>query len=315
MTGYLIRRIGTSIIVMLGISILIFAMLHMISSTPGRAVLGLRASPQAVAAFDKAHGYDKPLIVQYFAYLNQLLHGNLGYSYKLNQSVDSLLAENAPRSALLSGTSLVLAILIAVPLGVYQAVKRNSVGDYVATSASFTFYSMPTFLLGLLLIAAFSLYLPLFPAEASQSRSVFGVMADPRSMVLPVATLTLVSVAGLSRYMRSSALDSLAQDYIRTARAKGLRERVVLFRHMLRNAILPIVTILGLSVPVLLAGNLVTETVFNYPGLGLMFFTALGNEDYPVLLAYTLIAGALTVIGNFLADVSLAVVDPRIRYS
>jgi peptide/nickel transport system permease protein len=313
MIGYLVRRLGISVIVVIGISIVAFGLLHIISSSPGRAVLGLQASPKAVAAFNRANGYDDPLVVQYWHYLVQLLHGNLGYSYKLNQSVTAVLGENALRSLYLSGLSLVLAVGIAVPLGIYQAVHRNRPGDYVVTAGAFTLYSMPVFFLGLLLIQAFALALHVFPAEASQSTSVIGVITDPRAMVLPVVNLVAIQVAAYSQYMRSSSLEALAQDYIRLARAKGLGEGAVLRRHLLRNSILPMITLIGISIPALLAGNLLIETLFNYPGLGLMFFNALQNEDYPILLAYTLIAGLLTVAGNFLADVAVTAADPRVR--
>jgi peptide/nickel transport system permease protein len=313
MSGYLLRRLGTSIVVIIGISMIAFGLLHIISSSPGRAVLGLHASARAVAQFNKANGYDDPIVVQYYHYVVQLLHGNLGYSYKLNQPVTSLLAENALRSLYLSGVSLFLAIVIAIPLGIYQSVRRNRLGDYIVTSSAFTFYSMPSFFLGLLLIQAFSLSLHIFPAEASQSVSVFGVIADPRSMVLPVVNLVVIQVAGYSQYMRSSALDALSQDYIRLARAKGLSQRAVLSGHLLRNAVLPMITLIGLSIPALLAGNLIIETLFNYPGLGLMFYNALLNEDYPTLLSYTLIAGVLTVVGNFIADIAITIADPRVR--
>ena len=178
---------------------------------------------------------------------------------------------------------------------------------------------MPVFLLGLLLIQVFALTLGIFPvgapASVSQNSSLWGAITDPRAMVLPVATLTLVSVANYSRFMRSSALDALAQDYIKAARAKGLPERLVLLRHLVRNACLPMVTLIGLSIPALLAGNLITENVFNYPGLGIMFINSLQQEDYPVLIAYTLMGGVLTVIGNYVADIALTVADPRIRLS
>lgn len=292
-----------------------FAMLHLISSSPGRAVLGLHASPKAVAAFNKANGYDDPIVIQYWHYLLQLLHGNLGYSYKLNQPVTSVLGENVLRSLYLSGVSLVLAILIAIPLGIYQAVRRNHLGDYIVTSGAFTLYSMPSFFLGLLLIQAFALSLKIFPPEASQSVSVIGVIEDPRAMFLPILNLVAIQVAGYSQYMRSSALDGLGQDYIRLARAKGLSQKAVLTGHLLRNSILPMITLIGLSVPALLAGNLLIETLFNYPGLGLMFYNALQNEDYPILLSYTLIAGVLTVAGNFIADVAITIADPRVRLS
>jgi peptide/nickel transport system permease protein len=313
MAIYLLRRAVTAAVVLLGISMVTFALLHIMSPSPGRDVLGLQASRASVAAFNRAHGFDRPLISQYLSYMNQLVHGNLGYSYKLNQSVDALLSENAGRTAMLVGMSLVIAIAIAVPLGIFQAVKRNKAADNVVTALAFTAYSMPSFFLGLLLIDLFALRLHLVNAEASQSTSAFVIFTDPRSMVLPVATMAAVSVAMYSRYQRSATLDQLAQDYIRLARAKGLPARLVLTRHLVRNACLPMVTLIGLSVPLLLAGNLVIESVFNYPGLGLLFFNSLQSDDYPVLLAYTLVSGALTVLGNLAADISLALSDPRIE--
>ncbi len=313
MARFLLRRTGVSVVVVFGISVLVFLLLHLISSSPGRAVLGVQATPAAVTAFDHAHGYDRPLFVQYFSYLGQLLHGDLGFSYKLNQSVNTLLGQNVGRSAYLTLAALVLAILVAIPLGIFQAVHRNSVADNVLTAGAFTLYSIPVFFLALVLIAVFSLKFAVFPSEASQATTTLGVLRDPRSMVLPIVTLAAVSVAAFSRYMRSSALDALAQDYIRVARAKGLPERLVISRHLLRNSCLPIVTLIGLSIPALLSGNLIVETVFNYPGLGLLFFNSLQKEDYPVLLAYSLIVGVLTVVGNLVADVALSVVDPRIR--
>ena len=313
MTRYLVRRVLTAVVVLIGISMVTFALLHIMSPSPGRDVLGLQASRASVAAYNLAHGFDRPLVSQYLTYINQLLHGNLGRSYKLNQSVDALLAENAGRTAMLVGVSLVIAIAIAMPLGIFQAVKRNKAADNVVTALAFTTYSMPTFFLGLLLIDVFALRLHLFNAEASQSTSAFVIFTDPRSMVLPVVTMAAVSVALYSRYQRSAALDQLTQDYIRLARAKGLSARLVLTRHLVRNACLPMITLIGLSIPLLLAGNLVIESVFNYPGLGLLFFDSLQNEDYPVLLAYTLLSGALTVAGNLAADIALAVADPRIE--
>jgi len=318
MSTYLLRRAGTSVIIVIGISMLVFGMLHLIGGAPGRAVLGLRATPAAVFAWDKANGFNRPIAIQYLSYMNQLVvHGNLGQSYKLNQSVDQVLAEHAPISAYLSGLGLFFSLIIALPVGIYQAVKRNTLGDNAITTAAFVTYSMPVFLLGLLLIQIFAITLGIFPvgapASVSQDSSVVGAILDPRAMVLPVATLTLISVAGYSRYMRSSALDALAQDYIKAARAKGLPERLVLIRHLVRNACLPMVTLIGLSIPLLLAGNLITENVFNYPGLGIMFIDALQQEDYPILLAYTLMGGVLTVVGNYVADIALTVADPRIR--
>jgi peptide/nickel transport system permease protein len=313
MISYLARRLITSIIVVIGVSIFIFVLLHLAFPSPARDVLGLSAKPNQVAAWNKANGYDDPVIVQYFHYVNNLLHGNLGYSYAENQSVLALLQERVGRSVYLSGISLVIAVLIALPLGIYQAVKRNSIGDNIATSAAFILYSMPSFFLGLILIQVFALSFPIFSFEASQSDSVWVVIGDWNAMTLPIFTLALITVASYSRYMRSSSMDVLAQDYIKVARAKGLPERLVLARHLFRNASLPMVTLIGLSLPILLAGNLITEYLFNFQGLGLLFFTSLQKVDYPVMLAYTLAGAVLVVVGNLIADIALTIADPRIR--
>ncbi len=301
--------------ILTGISVFVFVLLHAVFPSPAIVILGPKASPQAIAAFNAQNGYDRPVIVQYWHYLGGLLHGNLGYSYKLNQSVAALFGERWARSAYLSGMGLLLAILIAIPLGIYQAAKRNSLGDQAVTAVAFTTYAMPDYLLYLAAIQVFALSLPVFSFEASQSTSIVTVIGDWREMTLPIICITLLVLAGYSRYMRSAAMETLAQDYIKTARAKGLPERLVLLRHLLRNACLPMITLIGLSIPSLLAGNLIAEYVFNYPGLGLLFYNSLGNEDYPVLIAYTLIGAVLTVAGNLLADIALTAADPRIRLS
>jgi peptide/nickel transport system permease protein len=312
-TAYLLRRLGTSIIVLIGISIFIYLLLHAIYPSPARAVLGLKANNAQIAAWNQENGFSRPVIEQYLSYMNGLLHGNVGYSYADNQTVASLFAERLARSVYLSGVSLLFAIIIALPLGIFQAAKRNSLGDSVLTSAAFILYSMPVFALGLILIQVFALSFPLFNFEATQSTSIWTVVGDWHSMFLPVLTLTLITVALFSRYMRSSSIDVLAQDYIKVARAKGLPERLVLLRHLVRNASLPMITLVGLTLPFLLAGNLIVEYLFNFQGLGLLFFNSLGKEDYPVLLAYTLLGAVFVVLGNFVADIALTVADPRIR--
>ena len=315
MTRYLARRTAVSAVIVVGLSMLIFGMLHVIYPSPALVVLGQRTPAVVIAAWNREHGFDEPVIVQYLRYVNHLLHGNLGYSNKLDQSVASLFRQRWARSLYLSGMSLLLAILIAIPLGIYQAVRRNTLGDNVATTLAFVTYAMPDFVLYVIAIQVLALTFPIFSYEASQSTSVLAVALDWRAMTLPIVCLALLIVAGYSRYMRSSAMDTLAQDYIKAARAKGLPERLVLMRHLLRNACLPMATLIGLSIPALLAGNLICEYVFNYQGLGLLFYNSLGSEDYPVLLAYTLIGAVLTVVGNLAADISLTVADPRIRLS
>jgi len=290
-----------------------FVLLHAIYPSPARDVLGLSARPAAVASWNQQNGYDDPVIVQYFRYMGHLLRGDLGTSYVENQNVTALFQERVARSVYLSGISLVIAVVIALPLGIFQAVRRNTIGDNIATSAAFILYSMPVFFLGLILIQVFALSFPIFNFEASQSTSVWAVMGDWYSMTLPIFTLALITVASFSRYMRSSSIDVLAQDYIKVARAKGLPERLVLMRHLVKNASLPMVTLIGLSLPILLAGNLITESLFNFQGLGYLFYQSLQKVDYPVLLAYTLAGAVLVVIGNFVADVALTIADPRIR--
>jgi len=312
-TAYILRRIVTSIVVVIGVTFFIYGLLHIIYPEPAIDVLGPKATGPAIRSWNLQHGFDRPFLLQYLSYMNGLLHGNFGFSWVANQNVTSLFAERWARSAYLSGMALVLAVIIAIPLGIFQAVRRNSIGDNVFTSLAFVTYAMPVFLLGLILIQVFALTFPIFNFEASQSLSVWTVIGDWHSMTLPIATLALISVAGFSRYMRSSAIDSLAQDYIKAARAKGLPERLVLWRHLLRNASLPLVTLIGLSIPFLLAGNLITEQLFNYQGLGLLFFFSLQKVDYNTLLAYTLLGALLTVAGNLVADISLTVADPRIR--
>jgi peptide/nickel transport system permease protein len=314
MLGYILRRLGTAVIVVIGVAAVTFALLHYISPTPATTVLGSRASHAAVAAWDRQHGYDRSEVVQFLSYLGNIAHLNFGYSYKLGQSVNSLFKEAAGRSLYLTLAALVLSLLIAIPLGIAQAVKRNSPADYAATAINFTLYSMPSFFLGIILIQIFALDLGIFPVGVGDNvTTTWQAFTHPNELFLPILTLTLLNVASFSRYMRSSALDELAQDYIRLARAKGLSEKAVLYRHLLRNACLPIITLVGLSIPALLAGNLLIEYLFNYPGLGLLFYQALGIPDYNILLAYTLLGAVLTVLGNLIADIAIAVADPRVR--
>lgn len=312
MFGYMIRRIGQAIIVLIGVTIITFILLHLLPGNPVRAILGTRASAIDIKQLTDQLGLNKPLYVQYFVWVSNLLHGNLGFSYKLDQPVASLLAQRIPKTLFLVGASLILAVLLAVPLGMLQAVRRNKPDDYVLTGLSFIFYSMPSFWLGILLIVLFSATLGWFPSEAPQDQ--FSVFSQLNGMVLPVATLTLVTLAFFSRYTRSSMLEQTIQDYVRTARAKGVSRRAVLFRHVLRNALIPVITLLGLSLGGILSGAVVTEDVFNYPGMGLLFYQAAVSDDFPVLLGVTVVVALATVLGNLVADILYAVTDPRIRY-
>jgi peptide/nickel transport system permease protein len=314
MLGYIIRRCLVAVVITIGIAAITFELLHLLAASPAREVLGRGAKPAQIAGWNRTHGYDRPLVVQFLSYLGNLSHLNFGYSYKQGQSVAELFKENAGRSIYLSGSSLVLSLLIAMPIGIAQAVRRNSIADYAGTTLTFVLYAMPPFFLGIILIDVFAFRLNILPPLVPTGMtSTFQAIIHPRDFVMPIGTLTAVNIASFSRYMRSSALDNLAQDYIRLARAKGLSSRAVLYRHLLRNACLPMITLVGLSIPDLLAGNLLVEVLFNIQGLGLLFFNALQQGDYPILLAYTIFGGVLTVLGNLLADVALTIADPRVR--
>ena len=271
-----------------------------------------KATPARVAAFNHENGLDGPLPLQFVRYLGQLFTGNLGFSVPLNQPVSQLLVERLPKTLVLNLLALVLTVIVAIPAGIYQAVRRNGVFDYAMTALSFIFYAAPPFFLGLLLIGWFADDLGWLPPEAPQSDGVLPLFQQFPAMVLPIVTLALLSISGFSRYMRSSVLDNLNLDYVRTAYAKGAAPSRVLSRHVLRNAMIPIITLVGLSLSSLFAGGLITEQLFNFPGMGLLFFQAAQVNDYPVELGVVLITAIATVVGNLLADVALALVDPRV---
>jgi len=291
-----------------------FILLHLLPGSLARDILGTRATPPAIAQFNQQNGLNHSVWIQYFDYLGKLIHGNFGYSFRLDRSVGSLITNELPRDLVLGGLSLIFSLLIAIPIGVAQAVKRNTVVDHGGTAISFILYSMPGYAICILLIQFFSISLHIFPAEVTANGSWVNLLTHPNQLVLPVASLTLVSYAYFSRYMRSSAIDTLAQDFIRTARAKGLPERLVLLRHLLRNSLLTVVTLIGVSIPVIITGTLLVEYIFNYPGLGLEYYNAAVSNDYEVMIGLTVLIGAITVLGNLVADIGYAVLDPRIRY-
>ncbi len=314
MTGYVLKRFGQSVVVLLLVTVIMFVLFHLLPGNPARAELGVRAQPAAVAAFDKLQGLNRPIWYQFWVYLDHLFHGNLGFSYIQNASVALLFDQRFPKTILLLTLATIVAVAIAIPLGILQAVRRNKLDDYVLTGTSFVLYSFPTFWLGIILIEIFAITLHVLPPTAPEGTTLGQILSDWQGLVLPVMTLALVSIASYSRYMRSAMIDSLAQDYIRTAKAKGLSQRAVLFRHALRNSLIPMATLIGLSIPAVFSGAVITESVFNYPGVGLLFVQSADSEDFSVLLGLTLVAAIGVIIGNLVADIGYAVLDPRIRY-
>jgi peptide/nickel transport system permease protein len=313
--GFALRRLIQALLVTLLVTLGVFLLLHLLPGGPARAILGPRATSLQIAQFNHEHALDQPLPIQYSTYVAELVRGDFGYSYRLNESVAAILVQDIPKTMLLVGLSYVVAIVVAVPLGIYQAVRRNKIDDYVLTGVSFVFYSMPVFWLGIILIGVFSFTLHLLPSEAPQGETLGDVLPQLPSLILPVATLALITIASFSRYMRSSTLENLVQDYVRTARAKGASESRVLFAHVVRNALIPILTLIGLSIGFIFSGALIVEALFNYPGMGLRFWNAALTRDYPVILGIIVVAALATVLGNLLADIMYAVADPRVRYS
>ncbi len=317
MFTYIVRRLGQSLLVLLIVMFVTFSLPYFQNHGiygPAYAILGTHATPANVAHFGQEYGFNHPFFVRFWNYITQLLfHGNLGHSYKQNQSVWSIIQVYVPRTIWLALTSLILTIIIAIPLGMFQAVRRNTVFDYSATGTAFILYAMPSFLLCLLALEAFSFHWPHLAASPPPGVAPWLLFTDPLGFILPVGCLTLLSVAGLSRFMRGTVLEVMVQDYIRSARAKGCSNRRTLFRHAFRNALGPIITILGLSLPALFGGALIVESVFNYAGIGIVTVTAASNLDIPIVLGITLLVAIFTLLGNLLADVALGLVNPRIR--
>ncbi|MHB2029097.1 MAG: ABC transporter permease [Acidimicrobiales bacterium] len=317
MLTYLIRRLIQSAIVLFIIIVLTFTLPYFQPHgilAPAYVVLQNHASALNVHVWASQHGLLQPYWKRLYEYIDQLIfHFNLGHSYKQSLSVDAIIALYVPRTIWLALSSLVLAVIIALPLGIYQASRRNTITDYAATGTAFVLYAMPAFLLCMLAIDAFGFHWPHLPISPPAGVAPWAIFTDPVAFILPVGCLTLLSVAGLSRFMRGAVLEVLVQDYVRTARAKGCSSRRVLFRHAFRNALGPIVTILGLSIPALFGGALIIEYVFNYSGLGAQTLNAALDFDVPTVLGITVLVSFFTLLGNLLADITLGFVDPRIR--
>jgi peptide/nickel transport system permease protein len=314
MLGYLVRRFLQAVIVVLGVIVIVFLLSRLIPGGEAHAVLGPKATPSLVREFNRANGFTQPLWVQFWHYLIGLPLLHLGYSYKFTEPVWDVISTRLPKTLVLVGTSTLLALVVAVPLGVLQVVRKNKPSDYALTGLAFVLYSMPSFFLGTLLIEWFAFDAKLLPVSPPSGASPFAVWTDPRGFILPVVTLAAITVAGFSRYMRSSLLDAMAEDYIRTARAKGASGRRVLYGHALRNALIPIITLLGLSLPGIVSGAVIVEDLFNYPGMGLLTVQAATNADIPTVLGTTLVITVATVAGSLVADILYVIVDPRIRY-
>jgi peptide/nickel transport system permease protein len=314
---YIVRRLLISIPILLGITIIIF---YIASQMPGDAVQAMisQETPMAdelVALRRGQLGLDQPLPVQYGRWLGQLLGGNLGFSFQSGEPVSKVLAARIFATLELMGTALLIAIVLGVLLGVISALKQYSFLDYTLTFLGFTGVSIPDFFFGMLLVYIFAIKLGWFPTSGIVTAGEPFTLGDNlRHLALPAFALALVRTATFMRYTRASVLEVMNNDYVRTARAKGLREWLVTARHILRNALIPIITVIGLSLPVLFGGSVIIETIFQWPGIGLMFMNAITGRDSPVIMGYVLFSAIIVLASNLLTDVVYSWADPRIRY-
>ena len=315
MTSYLARRLLGAVQLLLFICLFSYALMGLAPGGPDAIYSSPRITPAARAQLHAELGLDRPWYVQFFFWIATLLHGSLGVSYVDRQPVLQKIFEKLPITIELIGLSLLVTLAVALPLGVLAGTRRGSWLDHAITTVGFVTYGIPVFWLAIVLIDLFAVHLHWVPSSGISS---LGRENDPidrlRHLVLPVASLSVVSFAGWMRFQRGAVIETLDAPYIRTARGKGLAERVVMWRHSLRNALLPIITLLGLTLPGLVGGAYFVEYVFSLPGLGYLGVTSVFSRDYPVVMGTTLLSAVFVVLGNLLADLCYAVADPRIRY-
>lgn len=319
MTKYIIRRLLVFFPMLFALTIIVFTLLKLAPGDPYSQMMDPQIDASVFEEQRKARGLDDPIPVQYFRWLTDAIQGDFGDSFRYKgRTVAELIWDRIPNTLYLGVFSVFITLIVAIPIGIYSARNPYSPLDYAATGFGFFGLAVPNFFFGLAVIYIFAIKLGWFPSQGSISKPGLEgfelLKARLHHLVLPGLTLGLASTASYMRYMRSEVLSVLGSDYIRTARAKGLTERTVLYKHTLRNALIPIITLLGFEIGVLLGGAVITEGVFKYPGIGTLFLESIGNRDYPVIMAITLMLGFFTLLGNLIADILYAVVDPRIRY-
>jgi peptide/nickel transport system permease protein len=322
---YVVKRVLLFIPTVLGITVIAFLLLHMIPGDPGMVILGQNASPAAVKHLDTLLGLNKPLYMQLLIYIKNLLHGNFGNSIYQNEPVMSLIHQDLPATVELAVAALIISLIIAIPLGIISAVKQFSWVDYVSMAFAQMGVSMPVFWLGMLMILAFSVSLgwlpsfgggpPLLPAigTAISTGDVYNLLSSLAHLIMPAFSLGMMGAALITRMVRSAMLEVLKEDYIRTAEAKGVRGFFVIMKHGLRNALLPIITVVGLQFGTLLGGAIATETVFAWPGVGQLTVTAISQRDYPVVQGCVLVIALLFSAVNLIVDIMYAAINPKIR--
>lgn len=319
MATYIAKRLIQSIPVIFGITILSFMIMKLAPGDPLANFVNPSISMEDLEASRDALGLNDPWYVQYYNWIGEVLQGNLGYTYAGNHSIRTLIAERLPNTIILTLSAFVLSFVVGVPIGVMASVRKNTRVDYGLTIFSLVGVAIPSFFFGLLVIYLFSIILGVFPpggmVDVRAGYSGFARVLDiAHHLVLPAIVLSLSNIATVSRFTRSNMLDVLKEDYIRTARAKGLQQKAIIYKHAFRNALIPVVTIFGLSIPFLFSGAYITESIFNWPGMGSLGIQAIQDREYGIVMALNLITATLVLLGNLTADILYAVVDPRIRH-
>lgn len=309
MYRYIIKRILMLIPVLLGATFIVFCIMDLTPGDPARIILGAEASAEDIENLREELGLNRPLLVRYFSYIGGVVQGDLGTSYRNNISVSSQIAERLPNTFLLAFSGMLVAIIIGIPVGIISAKRQYTVFDYVSMVFALIGASAPVFWVGLIMVIAFSLHLGWFPSSG-MGEGFFGVL---RSLVLPATTLGISVTALVARMTRSSMLEVIRQDYIDTARSKGLKDSIITWRHMMKNALIPIITVVGLQFGALLGGSVMTETVFAWPGLGRFVVEAINTRDTPAVLGSVVVFAVSFSIVNLLVDILYAFADPRIK--
>lgn len=319
MGRYIRKRLLQAVPVVFGITILTFFIMKMAPGGPLTGMISPRTSSESLQRAREALGLNDPIIVQYWNWLKQLVQGNFGYSTYNGQAVLTEILDRLPATLLLTVTSFVISFVVGIPLGVYSATHKYSKADYGLTVFSFIGISIPSFFFGMGLIFVFALKLKWLPTSGFGASTFNGegmalILHKLKYLIMPALVMSLSNLATVMRFARSSMIETLNQDYVRTARAKGLSEKVVIYRHALKNSMIPVITIFGQSIPNLFGGAYITEKVFGWPGMGLLGVDAINNRDYQMLMGLTLFTAILVLLGNLLADIMYSFVDPRIRY-
>lgn len=324
MRKYLLKRVLQMIPVFLGITLISFMIIHLAPGGPTAVLGGLDLNQEQVEALTKTYGFDQPLPVQYARWVGKMVQGDFGKSYVENRSVVEMIKERLPNTVYLNLFSILLIYLIAVPVGVISAIRQYSKFDYTVTVAAFAGDAMPSFFLALLAIYLIALpsggAIPLggiasYGMKLEKVGLLAFLMDRGKYMFLPLLVIVLHGLTGITRYMRSSMLEVIKEDYIRTARSKGLPERIVVYKHALRNALIPLVTIAGNIIPGMFGGSVIIEQIFSWPGLGWLSYRAVLQRDFPVVMAFLTVGSVLTLISFLVVDIIYVYVDPRIKYS